>query len=83
MGTGAGLWGIRALLPERMQADVAYRTVTMENITPAVLKEIEEALEVCLFLNKPMIGLIALAVTQEGVALAQTGRVIWAATRTD
>ncbi len=37
--------GILAQLPERMQADVAYRIATMENITPAVLKEIEEALE--------------------------------------
>ena len=40
--------GILALLPERMQADVAYRIATMENITPAVLKEIEEALETSL-----------------------------------
>jgi flagellar motor switch protein FliG len=37
--------GILGHLPERMQADVAYRIATMENITPAVLKEIEEALE--------------------------------------
>jgi flagellar motor switch protein FliG len=37
--------GILANLPERLQADVAYRIATMENITPAVLKEIEEALE--------------------------------------
>ena len=37
--------GILAQLPERMQSDVAYRIATMENITPAVLKEIEEALE--------------------------------------
>jgi flagellar motor switch protein FliG len=29
--------GILAQLPERMQADVAYRIATMENITPAVL----------------------------------------------
>ncbi len=40
--------GILALLPERMQADVAFRIATMENITPAVLKEIEEALETSL-----------------------------------
>lgn len=40
--------GILAQLPERMQADVAYRIATMENITPAVLKEIEEALETSL-----------------------------------
>ena len=37
--------GILSQLPERMQADVAYRVATMENITPAVLKEIEDALE--------------------------------------
>jgi len=37
--------GILAQLPERMQSDVAYRIATMENITPAILKEIEEALE--------------------------------------
>ena len=37
--------GILAQLPERMQSDVAYRIATMENITPAVLKEIEVALE--------------------------------------
>ena len=35
--------GILAQLPERMQSDVAYRIATMENITPAILKEIEEA----------------------------------------
>jgi flagellar motor switch protein FliG len=40
--------GILAQLPERLQADVAYRIATMENITPAVLKEIEEALEASL-----------------------------------
>ncbi len=40
--------GILAQLPERMQSDVAYRIATMENITPAVLKEIEEALEASL-----------------------------------
>jgi len=40
--------GILGQLPERMQADVAYRIATMENITPAVLKEIEEALEASL-----------------------------------
>ena len=40
--------GILAQLPERMQADVAFRIATMENITPAVLKEIEEALEASL-----------------------------------
>ena len=37
--------GILAALPERMQADVAYRIATMENITPNVIKQIEEALE--------------------------------------
>ena len=40
--------GILTQLPERMQADVAYRVATMENITPAVLKEIEDALETSL-----------------------------------
>ena len=40
--------GIMAHLPELQQADVAYRIATMENITPAVLKEIEEALEASL-----------------------------------
>jgi flagellar motor switch protein FliG len=40
--------GILTQLPERLQADVAYRIATMENITPAVLKEIEEALEASL-----------------------------------
>ena len=37
--------GILAQLPERLQADVAYRVATMENITPNVIKEIEESLE--------------------------------------
>jgi len=37
--------GILAHLPERMQAEVAYRIATMENITPNVLKQIEESLE--------------------------------------
>ncbi|MBT6144883.1 MAG: flagellar motor switch protein FliG, partial [Gemmatimonadetes bacterium] len=40
--------GILSQLPERVQADVAYRISTMENITPAVLKEIEESLEASL-----------------------------------
>ena len=40
--------GILAQLPERMQADVAYRIATMENIRPAVRQEIEEALEASL-----------------------------------
>ena len=40
--------GILAQLPQRMQSDVAYRIATMENITPAVLLEIEEALEASL-----------------------------------
>ena len=35
--------GILSQLPERLQSDVAYRIATMENITPTVLKEIEEA----------------------------------------
>jgi flagellar motor switch protein FliG len=37
--------GILSNLPERMQSDVAYRIATMENITPNVLKQIEESLE--------------------------------------
>ena len=37
--------GILAQIPERLQADVSYRLATMENITPNVIKEIEEALE--------------------------------------
>ena len=37
--------GILSQLPERLQSDVAYRIATMENITPNVLKEIEESLE--------------------------------------
>ncbi len=40
--------GILTQLPERMQADVAYRIATMENITPNVLKQIEESLEASL-----------------------------------
>ena len=40
--------GIITHLPERMQADVAYRIATMENITPNVLKQIEESLETSL-----------------------------------
>jgi flagellar motor switch protein FliG len=40
--------GILAQLPERLQSDVAYRIATMENITPAILKEIEETLEASL-----------------------------------
>ena len=35
-------------MPERLQSDVAYRIATMENITPNVLKEIEESLEASL-----------------------------------
>ena len=40
--------GILAQLPELLQSDVAYRIATMENITPNVLKEIEESLEASL-----------------------------------
>ena len=40
--------GILAQLPETIQSDVAYRIATMENITPNVLKEIEESLEATL-----------------------------------
>ena len=38
--------GILAQLPEQLQSEVAYRIATMENITPSVLKQIEESLEV-------------------------------------
>ena len=37
--------GILAQLPEQLQAEVAYRIATLDNITPAVLKQIEESLE--------------------------------------
>ena len=37
--------GILAQLPERLQSDVAFRIASMENITPNVIKEIEESLE--------------------------------------
>ena len=37
--------GILAQLPESVQAEVAYRVATLGNITPAVLKQIEESLE--------------------------------------
>ena len=37
--------GILSQLPERLQADVAYRIATMENITPNVIKQVEESLE--------------------------------------
>jgi len=37
--------GILSQLPERIQADVAYRVATMGNITPGVLKQVEESLE--------------------------------------
>jgi flagellar motor switch protein FliG len=40
--------GILAQLPKRMQSDVAYRIATMENITPNVIKQIEESLEASL-----------------------------------
>lgn len=40
--------GILSQLSERLQSDVAYRIATMENITPAVLKQIEESLETSL-----------------------------------
>ena len=40
--------GILTQLPESMQAEVAHRIATMENITPEVLKQIEESLEVSL-----------------------------------
>ena len=37
--------GILTQLPERVQSEVAYRIATLDNITPAVLKQIEESLE--------------------------------------
>ncbi|MEW6754800.1 MAG: flagellar motor switch protein FliG [Candidatus Latescibacterota bacterium] len=37
--------GILAQLPERLQAEVAYRIATLDNITPMVLKQIEESLQ--------------------------------------
>ena len=37
--------GILSQLSETTQAEVAYRIATMENITPSVLKQIEESLE--------------------------------------
>ncbi len=40
--------GILTQLPERLQADVAYRIATMENITPNVVQQIEESLETSL-----------------------------------
>ena len=40
--------GILALLPQRIQSEVAYRIATMENITPSTLKQIEENLEASL-----------------------------------
>jgi flagellar motor switch protein FliG len=40
--------GILALLPQRIQSEVAYRIATMENITPSTLKQIEENLETSL-----------------------------------
>jgi len=40
--------GILTYLPERLQADVAYRIATLEEITPSVIRQIEESLEVSL-----------------------------------
>ncbi len=37
--------GILAQLPERKQAEVAYRIATMDNITPSVIQQIEESLK--------------------------------------
>lgn len=39
---------ILALLPPRLQADVSYRAATMENVTPAVVKEVGDGLEAAL-----------------------------------
>ena len=38
--------GILSQLPEGVQAEVAYRIATLDNITPSVLKQIEESLEI-------------------------------------
>ena len=40
--------GIISQLPEAVQAEVSYRIATLDNITPAVLKQIEESLEASL-----------------------------------
>ena len=40
--------GILSRFPERMQPDVAYRMATMENVPPAVFKEVEASLEASL-----------------------------------
>lgn len=45
--------GILAQLPEHLQAEVVYRIATLDNITPAALKQIEESLEANL---KDMLG---------------------------
>ncbi len=37
--------GILCHLPESVQAEVAYRIATLDNITPSVLKQIEDSLE--------------------------------------
>jgi len=37
--------GILSQLPESVQAEVAYRIATLDNITPSVLKQIEDSLE--------------------------------------
>jgi flagellar motor switch protein FliG len=36
--------GVVAMLPEKLQADVTYRIATLDNISPQVLKQIEESL---------------------------------------
>ena len=36
---------VLALLPERLQSDVSYRMATLQDVTPAALEEIDEALE--------------------------------------
>lgn len=40
--------GILAQFPARLQADVAYRMATMENVTPAVVMELGEAVQASL-----------------------------------
>jgi flagellar motor switch protein FliG len=36
--------GVIAMLPEKLQSDVTYRIATLDNISPQVLKQIEESL---------------------------------------
>ena len=69
--------GILTQLPERLQSEVAYRIATMENITPTVLKQIEESLEASLrdILggNKDVGGPKVVADIQPGAAVGRAG----------